>query len=150
MRYSSANPKTAAIAVLGAFGIALFAGTATASVDLYCDCTPTLPAEDYCCEPKPTLKYCECDVSNAISGMATHQYNRHCTEPGSFGWDLRGSSYKDVPKTQVRNIPSNVTCTEAWSSTGSSIYYFNQCTNWNLTKKSVTVITYRGGDYQNP
>lgn len=151
MRKFSSDPIKVTLGVLVTAGLILFAGPATAVINMYCDCTPSIDIEDkVCCSPpNPTLKYCQCSQSNTISGLATHQFNRNCTQPGAFGWNLRDSDF-DVPRTMVRDIPSHVTCTNAWQSMGSTIFYYNQCTNWNLSKKSVTVLTWCGGDYFTP
>lgn len=119
-------------------GLALWAGTVSAgTVNVDCYCNP---------EGSTDMK-CVCDNSKGLSGLATNEFDRRCKVTYAYPflpqWD--GTT---APKTLVRDIPSNVTCTRAQSSFGNPLtnewpeYIWNDCTNWNLSKKSVTILSY--------
>lgn len=143
-RYTPRFTRPLTWSALAAIALAVFAGQAAAgTINYYCDCTPTT-IKYVSNEP---VHYCECDNSDAFSALATHQFDRHCSAPDSNGWSLRKTGV-DAPITQMRNIPSNMTCTSAAARGTVPEYYYNQCTNWNFSKKSATVITWcaRCGD----
>ena len=120
-------------------GIALFAtmlaagGTRAGTVNLYCDCTPNTQGE---CP----FTYCTCVDNQGLGALATNEYRRYCTTakypthpstwcPGSF------------PSAMVGALPKNVTCTSPEGIAGGN-YYYNDCTNWNLSSKHFNVYTY--------
>lgn len=131
--------KTAYTIAFGAplLGLALWAGSASAGT-VSIDCS---------CNPENSQDGCTCENSQGISALATNEYERRCKVTQAYAfipqwYDLPG------PKTQVRDIPGGVTCTQAQSyppppfEQETPKYIWNDCTNWNWSKKSVTVLTY--------
>lgn len=134
--------KVAGMFAIGAplLALALWAGSVSAgTVNIDCYCDPAATTEGYCI----------CENSQGISPWATNEYDRRCKASGA-SVDFPDDLEIPGPMSQVRNIPSGVTCTEAqsdpksgWSS-GQMYpnYIWQDCTNWNLTTKHVTVLTY--------
>jgi hypothetical protein len=119
-------------------GLLLPTGFAIAgTVDVNCDCYPGINAGD-------GVTYCECQESQGLSAFATNEYRRRCTYASwSHNYNPNDDSLPTptAPTSLVSDIPSNVTCTVA-APAPSGDYIYNDCTNWNFSKRHVTIDTF--------
>jgi hypothetical protein len=109
-------------------------GASAGTVYTSCGCTPNTT------EGCP-YEYCVCEDTQKLDGLATNEYRRNCDKTQYSVNPLDWCSMS-VPKSLVRNIPGNVSCTDADTSPPGSDYWFDDCTNWNFQSRHVTVLTY--------
>jgi hypothetical protein len=128
-------------------------GTASAgTVDIHCDCAASgyLNYIETCDSPNSSNTYyniywCQCSESQGLDAFATNQYNRYCDQSAAVGdnvYSVFAPKYCiPAPVTLVEDIPTGVTCTDANTIDGSSTngYVYQECTNWNTSKRHVTV-----------
>ena len=122
-------------------GIALFAsmlaagGTLAGTVNVYCDCTPD--TSQGC-----PFSYCYCTSGQGLGALDTNEYRRNCTNSSAkYPTDPKSWCAGSFPSAMVGALPKNVTCTTP-EGIGGADYYYNDCTNWNLSSKHFNVYTY--------
>ena len=118
-----------------AFALMFSSGGALAgTVYTNCDCTPNTTAGGC---PAP---YCTCVSGQGLGALDTNEYRRNCKNANAgYPVDPYYWCTGSFPSAMVGSLPENMTCTTP-EPVGD--YYFNDCTNWNLSSKHFNVYTY--------
>jgi hypothetical protein len=133
--------------ILGMAGVMLFAltlasgGALAGTVYTNCDCTPN--TNSGC-----PFTYCTCVSSQGLGALDTNEYRRNCTN-AKYPVNTHEWCSGSFPSYMVGSLPKNVTCTAPLLGPPGSNYYYDDCTNWNLSSKHFNVYTYCSDvDYQ--